>query len=180
MARRLKSLIPTTLGTAYKQYKLAKSGIEVLKDFTSVLGFLFPPLLGVFGFDKAVEASVDIGQMGLPARLLTVVVCAAILGLGLGYAVSWLTRKNATVTVVLSGLISIAWALLLTTLVDAVTREGAGRALPEFALFFLVGFGLMLWCLTFQMRAQLDVGNKVMVRDRSQMIFLFAATAVFS
>ena len=163
-----------------KKYESITAPAMVVKDLIGAVQFVAPFLLTLFGLEEVLSISVDLSRMSLPVRLLVVIVGACVLGAGLGFAVALLTRRNSTPMIVVSGLLSIGWALMLVTIIETMAGGGRASALPEYTLFVLVGLGLMLWVLTFQLRAQTGFGNRQMVTDRSLVVLIVTGSALLS
>ena len=167
-----------------RRMKRISEPVNFLANVTAVLSFVFNTLaflaaipIYLFGLSGAKGSWIgDIQPLSFPVRLMILVTFAALLGWGLGYSIARLTKQNTSASVVAATIVTCIWALLLVATADglATTRSG----LPEFALFVLIGMGLIIWLLTFQLRAQINFGNTVIVQDRAIMFAWFASVTV--
>jgi hypothetical protein len=161
-----------------KPIAMVAKPVEVLSNIFNIGTFLFTIPALFFGYNTLSGVARSSQPLSFPLRLLILVGCGTVLGWGLGACIAYLTRRNTSATVVMATILACTWALLLVTIADSLTVRRA--ALPEFALFVLVGMALVMWLLTFQLRAQANFGNAMMVQDRTTMIAWFAATTLIA
>lgn len=131
----------------------------------------------LFGWDGANTAGFDLPEIALPFKVVILVVAAALLGSGLGYALNVMSKRDRTETRVVCLLATGIWALMLVGVADGLSSQD-DRA--EFLLFVLIGLGLMLWLLTFQLRADARMVSAPVMRDRSQFMFVFTSVVILS
>lgn len=163
-AESARSLLSTIFGLVTTFGTVSLAGLDLLngrQDFISTLA--------------------AVSHAPLAVRLFLMGICAVALGTGLGGVSFYLTRKNTSTRATIVSFLGIAWALLLVVCAQALADTSGRTQFPEFALFLVMGLGLCMWLLSYQMRAHSGPGTSApMVEDRGNMIALFVVTAIFA
>lgn len=159
-------------------YGTAKASFTFGKDFLSFLGFLFPWAFGIFGQNTARQTFIDVSAMSMPVRLGATLAVAVVLGAGLGFATSRLTRRDTHLTMWAGGILAGAWAILLIIAVDSFSGGPTGTPWPEFSLFLILSLGLSVLLLTKHLSAGLEVVSRDRVVDRSSVVLIYVGVAI--
>lgn len=157
-------------------FQVVREPVDFVSNLFTILTFLAPLPAFFFGYGALEQTAVGRGAPGFPLRLLMLVLCASVLGWGLGFFIRLATRQNSSGMAVLAVVVSALWALLLVVVAEALSI--ANRSFPEFSLFLFVGIGLVLWLMIFQLRANVSQTSAVVVLDRARMALWFVMTAL--
>lgn len=159
----------------YRRFVRISQPVQIADLLLSWISLASPVLAYFFGWERLGTAQQQFPELGLPFRIVLMVIAAALLGWGLGYALNVLSKRDNGATRVICLVLSGTWALLLVGAADGLSDQGDAS---QFLLFTLIGLALMLWLLTFQLRAEARMVSAPVLRDRSAFLLVFTLFTV--